>query len=95
VIAASGARGVSAEAVAEHAVDEARRYLASEAPVGAYLADQILLPFSLAGEGSYRTQTPPCHLRTNAEVIERFLNRRIRMEPITGDSWKVTVERSE
>jgi RNA 3'-terminal phosphate cyclase (ATP) len=95
VIAAFGARGVSAEAVAEHAADEARRYLASDAPVGVHLADQILLPLSIAGEGSYRIQAPSRHLRTNADVIERFLHRKIRMEPMVGDSWKVTVERSE
>lgn len=94
VIAAFGARGISAEAVAEHAVDEARQYLASEVPIGTHLADQILLPLSIAGEGSYRTQTPSRHLRTNAEVIERFLGRRIRMEPSVGESWNVTVERS-
>jgi RNA 3'-terminal phosphate cyclase (ATP) len=93
VIAAFGTRGVSAEAVAEHAVDEARRYLASEAPVGAYLADQILLPLAIAGEGSYRTLTPSLHLRTNAGVIEKFLDRRIRMDAVARDSWRVTVER--
>jgi RNA 3'-terminal phosphate cyclase (ATP) len=91
VIAAFGARGVSAEAVAENAVEEARRYLASEAPIGSYLADQILLPLSIAGEGSYRTLAPSRHLRTNAEVIEKFLQRRIQMEPSTGDSWTVAV----
>ena len=84
VIAAFGARGVSAEAVAEHAADEARRYLASDAPVGVHLADQILLPLSIAGEGSYRTSTPSRHLRTNAEVIEMFLHRRIRMDPMVA-----------
>jgi RNA 3'-terminal phosphate cyclase (ATP) len=92
VISAFGARGVSAEAVAESAIDEAKRYLASEAPVGVHLADQILLPLSIAGEGSYLTQTPSRHLRTNAEVIQKFLDRRIRMEPIGGDTWKVTVD---
>ena len=94
VIAAFGARGITAEAVAENAVRDARRYLASEAPIGSYLADQILLPLALAGEGSYRTVTPSRHLRTNAAVIETFLPGRIRMEPVAGDSWSVTVERT-
>jgi RNA 3'-terminal phosphate cyclase (ATP) len=94
VISSFGARGVSAEAVAEQAVEEARRYLASTAPIGTHLADQILLPLALAGEGSYRTLAPSPHLRTNAEVIQRFLQQRIRMEPGTDGSYMVAVERS-
>ncbi len=91
VIASFGARRVRAEEVAARAVEEARRYLASGAPIGSHLADQILLPLSLAGRGAYRTQAPSRHLRTNAEVIGRFLGIRIRTEPVSEDVWEVTV----
>ena len=47
-----GQRGVTAEAVAQHALTEAKDYLASGAPVGNHLADQLILPLALAGGGS-------------------------------------------
>ena len=96
VIAAFGSRGVSAEAVAESAVSEARRYLASEAPIGEHLADQILLPLAIAGEGSYRIGRPSSHLKTNVDVIAKFLARTIRVEPHPGGgSWTVTVAKND
>jgi len=66
-----------AEAVAQHAVDEMRRFIGYGAPVGAHLADQLLVPFAIAGAGAFRTQPLSQHARTNLEVIERFLPGRI------------------
>ena len=68
-----GMKGVSAEAVAEQAFREARRYLACDAPVGPHLADQLLLPIALAGRGSFVTYELTEHTRTNIQVIQRFL----------------------
>lgn len=67
-----GARGVSAEDVAEHACNDLQRYLDSSAVVGAHLADQMLLPFMLAGGGSMLIDAPSAHLLSNAAVIEQF-----------------------
>lgn len=39
---------------------------------GGYLADQLLLPFALAGAGAFVTVKPSQHSRTAADVIERF-----------------------
>ncbi len=77
-----GARGVSAERVAHGAVDALERFVASGAPVDEHLADQLIIPFSLAG-GRFRTVAPSGHTRTNIEVVGRFLERqaRIDMEP--------------
>ena len=44
-------------------------------PGGPYLADQLLLPFALAGGGSFTTVKPSQHSLTAAAVIERFLER--------------------
>ncbi len=44
-----GERNRSAQAVAEQAVQQCRRYLTSGVPVGEYLTDQLLLPLALAG----------------------------------------------
>ena len=73
VFVAFGERGISAEKVAERAVGEAREYLASTAAVGVHLADQLLLPFALAGDGSFRTLEPSLHTKTQFEVIRWFL----------------------
>jgi len=73
VFTSFGMKGVSAEAVAEQAFREARRYLACDAPVGPHLADQLLLPLALAGGGSFVTYEPTEHTRTNIQVIQRFL----------------------
>ena len=69
-----GQKGVSARDVALRTAAEAQAYLNCEAAVGEHLADQLLLPFALAGGGSFTTASPSLHTRTNAEVIGRFLN---------------------
>jgi RNA 3'-terminal phosphate cyclase (ATP) len=68
-----GKLGVPAEAVGEHAAKRMAGYLGSTAAVGPYLADQLLLPFALAGGGSFTTVKPTQHSRTAAEVISKFL----------------------
>lgn len=73
VVSSPGERNTSSEAVAERACLEAQEYLASAAPVGEHLADQLLLPMAIAGGGAFRTVTPSLHTRTNAEVVARFL----------------------
>ncbi|MCB9764134.1 MAG: RNA 3'-terminal phosphate cyclase [Alphaproteobacteria bacterium] len=65
-------KGVPAEMIARRVVDEVRAYLASKAPVGPYLADQLLLPMALAGGGRLRTARPSRHTMTNIEVIRTF-----------------------
>jgi RNA 3'-terminal phosphate cyclase (ATP) len=46
-----GQRGVLAETVADGAIDEIRAYIATDAPIGVHLADQLLIPLALAGAG--------------------------------------------
>jgi RNA 3'-terminal phosphate cyclase (ATP) len=70
---AIGRRGVTAEQVADAVTDRVRAYLASTAPVGDCLADQLLLPLALARGGSYRTLPLTRHTRTNIDVIRLFL----------------------
>jgi RNA 3'-terminal phosphate cyclase (ATP) len=72
-----GEVGIRAEAVAEHAAKEARRYLAAGVPVGVHLADQLLVPLALAGAGSFRTVGLSPHSRTNLDVIRLFSTTRI------------------
>jgi RNA 3'-terminal phosphate cyclase (ATP) len=69
-----GERGLRAEAVAEKAVQEARRYLACEGAVGEYLADQLIVPMAMAGGGSFTTGPLSRHATTNLEVVRKFLD---------------------
>lgn len=73
VFSAFGEKTIRAEAVAQSALDEARRYMASSAAVGEHLADQLMLPMALAGGGRFSTERVSQHALTNAETIARFL----------------------
>src|SRR3990170_421238 len=79
VVTGFGERGVRSEVVAAKAVDEARDYLASSAPVSMHLADQLLLPIALGPGGSFTANTVTQHLRSNALVIERFTGKHVTM----------------
>jgi RNA 3'-terminal phosphate cyclase (ATP) len=72
---ALGEKGKRAELVAKEALDA---LLAEKADVDLHLADQILLYAALAeGTTKYTTSTISDHLRTNAYVISKFLERKI------------------
>ncbi len=68
-----GEKSVRAETVAKNLISQVREYVASGAAVGEHLADQIMLPFALAGGGRFTTNCVSQHAMTNAEVIECFL----------------------
>lgn len=87
-----GEKGVTAETVAERTVDQARRYLASGAAVGPFLADQLLLPLALAGGGSFTASALSRHTVSNAGIIRRFLDVDIRLEKIGDALFGITLE---
>jgi RNA 3'-terminal phosphate cyclase (ATP) len=68
-----GRLGASAESVATEAAREARAYVVSKAAVGEHLADQLLLPFALAGGGVFTASKLNRHARTNMDVVSTFL----------------------
>lgn len=86
-----GEKGVRAEKVAEEAAREARRYLASEAAVGEYLTDQLLVPMALAGSGSFVSTGLSRHATTNIEVIEKFLDVEISVTEQRKGAWLVEI----
>lgn len=73
VFSAIGEIGVPAETVAGRAVRECRQYLDAGVPVGAHLADQLLLPLAIAGAGSFVTESLTLHATTHIELIRQFL----------------------
>lgn len=80
LVTSLGEVGLRAEAVAERAVAELRRYLTADVPVGEHLADQLLLPLALAGGGSFVTLPLSRHATTQMELIPRFLDVRFAAE---------------
>lgn len=88
-----GEKGVKAEHVARKAVDEARKYLAADVPVGPYLADQLLIPMAMAGGGRFRTMKLTRHTETNIEMVQRFLEVGIEVDKLDNGSCEVFIER--
>jgi len=86
-----GQRGVSAEKVAAGLVKLVQEYLNNDVPVGRYLADQILIPLALAGEGRFRTLSPTLHTTTNIAIIKKFLDLDIQVTPFSEQGWEVQI----
>ncbi len=83
IVTGFGRVGASAERVADEVVRGVRKYLASTAPVGEYLADQLLLPLGLSASqppacgvargGSFRTLVVSRHTRTHIDILQALL----------------------
>jgi RNA 3'-terminal phosphate cyclase (ATP) len=83
-----GELGKPSEVVADEAVDQLLAFEAVEnAAVDPHSADQILVPLVFApGRSEFTVSEVTEHLRTNAETIGAFLNRRITIdEPVDTD----------
>lgn len=89
-----GRRGVPAETVAGRAVASVLEYMSSGAPVGRYLADQLLIPLAMAGGGEFRTLSPSGHTTTNIGVIKQFLDVKIQLNACNEDLWRVAINPS-
>ncbi len=87
-----GEKRVSAEDVANRLEKEVRAYLATEAPVGEHLADQLLIPLALAGGGSFTATPLSLHATTNMDVIARFLPATFRVDRSKESVHRVDVE---
>lgn len=86
--------GKSAESVAVGAAKGLKSYLASAAPVGAHLADQLLLPMALAGGGQFATLALTNHVRTNMTLIGQFLPVRFAVQEAAGGIKQISVEQA-
>jgi RNA 3'-terminal phosphate cyclase (ATP) len=92
VLVAFGEQGIAAEAVATRAAKVASRLLEQEAAaVEPHLADQLLLPMALAGEGSFTTLGLTTHATTNIDIIRRFLDVPITVTETAPDLCNVRI----
>jgi RNA 3'-terminal phosphate cyclase (ATP) len=86
---AVGERGLPSERLAAQACDELLADFMSGATADIHMADQLLLPMSLAPPGSsFLAREVTAHARTNIAVIERFLGKRFEVEN-RGRLWRV------
>lgn len=103
VFTAFGRTGARAEKVADEVLRQVRDYLSTEAPVGPYLADQIMLllgisawqPGSATGQrgGSFRTLPLTRHSTTHIEILRQFLDIDIQVERCDeGRTCQVSIE---
>ena len=90
-----GRKGVTAEQVAKNTWKETRDYLATEAPVGEHLADQLMLPMAIAANQGQisRFMTGPLsrHSRTQMDIIRLFLDVDIQTKEISTLQNEVSI----
>jgi RNA 3'-terminal phosphate cyclase (ATP) len=87
-----GAPGKRAERVADEAVNELLAFLAAPGAVDPHLADQLLLPLTLAGGPScFSTSQISQHLLTNAEIIRHFDAAEISIEGKLDESGMIQI----
>lgn len=72
-----GQLGVPGDRLAKTTAARLAGYVESGVFAGPYLADQLVLPFVLAGSGVFTTVKPSQHLLTAIEVAHRFTGRKI------------------
>lgn len=70
-------RGIPAERVANNVCNDVKKYLKASAPVGEYLADQLLLPMLVANGGTFLASCASLHSTTNAAVITQFCGEKV------------------
>ncbi|MFT7559250.1 MAG: RNA 3'-terminal phosphate cyclase (ATP) [Flavobacteriales bacterium] len=86
-----GEKRVSAERVANKAIDMLRCFEAAKVAVNEHLADQLLLPLVLGGGGRFTTSRPLKHLLSNIDVIEQFLPGHVNLSQVSDSVWMVEV----
>lgn len=91
IIEAVGEKSLTAERVAGRAIKALKAYLNTDAPVGEYLADQLLLPMVLAKGGEFITLAPSQHFLTNVEVIRQFTGVNIRVVKENDTIWRIHI----
>ena len=90
IVSGFGQLGVPAERLAKSSAARMNGYLESYAFAGPYLADQLVLPFALAGGGRFTTVKPSQHLLTAIDIATRFTGRPIALSQELDGTHLVT-----
>ncbi|MDB4995084.1 MAG: 3-terminal-phosphate cyclase [Myxococcaceae bacterium] len=94
VFSAIGDVGTSAEDVGAGVARGFLAWRASGTSIEAHLADQVMLPIALAGEGSFTCNELTLHARTNMEVIRAFTGHRLRAWDLGESRFRVALMRA-
>lgn len=86
-----GRKGRPSREVVAQVVERWRRWRDSEVPIDEHLADQLLLPMALGAGGRFLTTSPTDHTRTNAALIQRFVDVGIELREKPGGRCLVVV----
>ena len=87
-----GAKGKSAETVADEAVDQFRNFILRDGALDKFLSDQILLPLIFAeDESNFTTSEITQHLITNTDVIHTFTTAHIEISGGLGERGSVHI----
>lgn len=81
----------SAEHIADHLAEHVQQYIQSNAAVDEYLADQLLLPLALGLGGEFTAQCISEHTRTQASMIEKFIDCEIEFIELNKNLFQVKV----
>ncbi|ENW96578.1 RNA 3'-terminal phosphate cyclase [Acinetobacter sp. NIPH 298] len=82
----------SAEQIANHLAEKVKLYLVSKAVVDEYLADQLLLPLALGQGGEFTAKCISEHTRTQAAMIEKFIDCEIDFIELDKDLFQINVK---
>ncbi len=82
----------SAEQIANHLAEQVKQYMESNAAVDEYLADQLLLPLALGQGGEFTAQCISEHTRTQAVMIEKFIDCEIKFIELNENLFQVIVK---
>lgn len=91
IIEVVGEKKLDADRTATKATKMFKHYSQSTAPVGEYLADQLLVPMVLGAGGSFVCTCLSLHSITNIELINDLLGERITVNSRADDWHEVTV----
>jgi len=89
IFSAFGMRGKPSKTVIAQAAEPAAEFLKSGAAVDPHLADQLLIYMALVGGGRFTTSRLSEHLKTNIEVIKKFLDMNFLTRP-SGRAFEVS-----
>jgi RNA 3'-terminal phosphate cyclase (ATP) len=94
-----GQRGLKAEHVAKAVCRQVQDYENADAPVGPYLADQLLLPLAIAAHhgqpSQFRTVALTRHSTTHIDILQRFLQVSIEVEASEENNVLVRLARKD
>lgn len=82
----------SAEQIANQLAEQVKQYMESNAAVDEYLADQLLLPLALGQSGEFTAQSISEHTRTQATMIEKFIDCEIEFIELDKMLFQVNVK---